>query len=398
MNFYPKTARQTNFVNLARTLAGQIAPRAAQHDRAGSFAFENYADLRAAGLPSLPVPTDLGGLGAGLLESLMTVEELAKGDGSTALNLTMHMQVIGQAAEARMWPEHLFAEVCTAAVQHGALINVAATEPELGSPSRGGKPSTTAQPLYDDASNTPVVWLLNGRKSYASMCPTLDYIIIPAVLKDGSDDVARFLVRVADHRADDLSIVETWDALGMRSTGSHDLILNNVRVADSAIIARGDEPQSNKGSPVNAWFMLLVSATYLGVAEAALTTAAEYARTRVPTALGKPIAEVEGIQRQLGQASLLIHQAQLALYATAEMWDRRPEQRSNLGASVAVAKVTATNNAIAAVDHCMRAAGGASMSKSLPLERYYRDVRGGLLHPINDDAAYIMLGKLAVAR
>jgi alkylation response protein AidB-like acyl-CoA dehydrogenase len=143
--------------------------------------------------------------------------------------------------------------------------------------------------------------------------------------------------------------------------------------------------------------MLTISAVYVGVAVAALKTAACYARERVPTALGKPIAELESIQRQLGQAELKLQQARMILYHNAELWDRHPECRAELGMSVAVAKVTATNAAIDAVDHCMRVAGGASMTRNLPLERYYRDVRGGLTHPVNDDQALIMLGRHALS-
>jgi alkylation response protein AidB-like acyl-CoA dehydrogenase len=139
-----------------------------------------------------------------------------------------------------------------------------------------------------------------------------------------------------------------------------------------------------------------VSAVYLGIAQAALDVAARYARERVPTALGKPIAEVESIQRRLGQAAFAIAQARLTLYQVADLWARYPEQRADtLGALVGVAKVTVTNNAIEAVDHAMRVAGGASMGKALPLERYYRDVRAGLNHPINDDLLFVQLGKAA---
>ena len=142
--------------------------------------------------------------------------------------------------------------------------------------------------------------------------------------------------------------------------------------------------------------MLTISAVYTGVATAALRAAARYAHERIPTALGRPIATLESIQRHLGQAELLIHQAELHLFHAAELWATHPAQRMQLGPLVAAAKVTATNNAIAAVDHCMRVAGGLGMTHQLPLERYYRDVRGGLNHPIGDDEALLWFGRLAL--
>lgn len=383
--FYPYTERQSRFIDLAGELADRFAARAAEQDRTGCFPHENFADIRSAGLPALVVPEAQGGWGASLLETVMTLERLAQGDGSTALSLTMHMQTLGAAAESGAWPPALYDRLAVDAVARGALVNACATEPELGSPSRGGKPKTTARPAAD----APGVWVIDGRKSFASMAPALDYFIIPATLQDGSEDVARFVVP----RSEQIQIVETWDALGMRTTGSHDIVLTGVRVAAEQILARA----SQGGGGANAWFPLVVSAVYVGVALAAQQTAARYAQERIPTALGRPIATLEHVQRHLGQAELLLTQARLLLYQTAELWTHHPTQREALWPTVVAAKVTATNNAIAAVDHAMRVAGGASMTRALPLERYYRDVRGGLSHPVGDDEAYLLFGRQTLA-
>ncbi len=390
---YPQTERQARFIKLAQELAAKFSRRAAEQDRTGAFPFENFEDIRASHLPSLVVPEEFGGWGANLLETVLTMEALAIGDGSTALSITMHMQTLGSVAENRHWPEALFAEICRAAVTRGALVNAIATEPELGSPSRGGKPQTTARPLYHNGAQ-PSGWVVNGRKNFATMSPALDFMIVMAALEDGSDQTAHFVVSPGDG----VEIIETWDAMGMRSTGSHDIMLTDVQVPAHYMIPPSRPAHTNgvRAPKANPWFPLTISAVYVGVAEAALQAASRYACQRVPTALGKPIAELEGIQRRLGQANLLLHQARVHLYHTAELWDRFPDRRAELGPDIVVAKYTATNNAVAAVDHCMRVAGGASMSKSLPLERYYRDVRGGLSHPMNDDQALVLLGKLAI--
>ena len=222
------------------------------------------------------------------------------------------------------------------------------------------------------------------------MAPVLDYFIIPATLQDGSEDVARFVVP----KGDGIEILETWDAMGMRTTGSHDLILRAVNAPAENMIARARQAT---GGAANAWFVLIVSAVYVGVAQAALAAAVRYAQQRVPTALGRPIATLESIQRHLGQAELLITQARLFLYQTATLWQQCPDRRSELSSLLMAAKVTATNHAVAAVDHCMRAAGGASLTHALPLERYYRDVRAGLSHPLSDDETFLLLGRQALA-
>ena len=399
---YPLTERQARFMGLAQELAAVFSQRAAKHDHDGSFPFENFDDIRASGLPALVVPKEYGGWGANLLETVLTMETLAVGDGSTALSLVMHMQTLGSAAEARTWPEPLLAQICRDAVERGALVNALATEPELGSPSRGGRPKTVARPVPAQ-DGRPSGWLLNGRKTFASLSPALDYLVIFAAIEAGDEsdepslDLGNGNFVVTPGKG--VEIVETWDAMGMRATGSHDVLLKDVFVPGSHFIppaAKGSE--KGAGPRINAWFPLTVSAVYVGVAVAALQAAARFAHERIPTALGKPIAELESIQRRLGQAELLIHQARTHLYHTADLWDRCPTRRDDLAESIIVAKFTATNNAIAAVDHCMRVVGGASMSRSLPLERYYRDVRGGLSHPMNDDQALVLLGRQALAR
>jgi alkylation response protein AidB-like acyl-CoA dehydrogenase len=391
---YPNNQRQ--FIAIARSLADTFAQRAATYDRSGAFPYENFADLRAAGLAALIVPVEYGGWGATLLDSVMVIETLARGDGSTALSFTMHVQTLGDAAETGAWPQPLFERVCRAAIERGALINSLATEPELGSPSRGGRPKTTAMPIYSKEGDgkegaTPAAWRIDGRKTWASMSPVLDFMILLTALEDGSGEVGHFLLPCGSGER----IVETWDALGMRSTGSHDVFFENVFAPQECLLNRSD---AARGAPsINAWFALTVSAVYLGVAEAAVCTAARYALERVPTALGRPIAELENVQRHLGQAQFLTQQAQALLYHAAELWTHQPEQRPLLGDLVSIAKVTATNNAIQAVDHCLRVAGGAGVTKLLPLERYYRDVRAGLNHPPNDDALYVRLGKQALS-
>jgi alkylation response protein AidB-like acyl-CoA dehydrogenase len=393
--WYPLTEQQERILAIVRPLAETFSQRAAEHDRAGDFPFENFAELRAAGLPALIVPEKYGGWGGTLLDTVLAMEALAEGDGSTALSLTMHMQMLGNIEETRSWPESLLAEVCKAAVERGALLNALASEPELGSPSRGGKPKTTARPVYApgaEAGAPPIAWILEGRKNFASMSPVLDYMLILATLEDGSEQSTFFVVPPGEG----VEIVETWDAMGMRSTGSHDVALHDVYVPDCYRVP--SKPELDGAPKINAWFALTVSAIYVGVAAAALTTAARYAQERIPTALGKPIAELESIQRRLGQAELLLHQARTHLYHTADLWVRYPARRGEIGPSVTAAKYVATNNAIEIVDHCMRVIGGASMSKALPIERYYRDVRGGLSHPMNDDQALVFLGKHALNR
>jgi len=79
----------------------------------------------------------------------------------------------------------------------------------------------------------------------------------------------------------------------------------------------------------------------------------------------------------------------------ADEWDISSGHRSGFAGRVAAAKMTATNTAVRVVDLAMRVVGGASLTKHLPLERYYRDVRAGLHNPPMDDITVILAGKSA---
>jgi alkylation response protein AidB-like acyl-CoA dehydrogenase len=375
------TQSQQEIVETARSLAPTFADRAAEHDRENSFPYENYDDLRRVGYQALTVPREFGGRGAGLLETCLGQQELGAGDGATALGIGMHLGLFGRLSEDRAWPSAMWERVCRDVVQRGALVNAAATEPEMGSPSHGGMPTTTAHRVDGG-------WQITGRKTFTTLAPVLDYFVVLAAIGEG--ERGNFLV---ERGTPGLSVVETWDVLGMRATGSHDLVIDSVVVPEEArIVAPSDRPPGDGGSG-RAWAALLLSAAYLGVARAARDFTAKYAQERVPTGLGKPIAELEGVQESLGRMEIAMRGARPLLLDTAAAWDRDPAGRARLTPDIAAAKYLATNAAIQVTDIAMRTAGGPALSRTLPLERLFRDARAGLYNPPQDPATLKLLGR-----
>jgi alkylation response protein AidB-like acyl-CoA dehydrogenase len=382
---YPKTERQAEYMALADRLGAFAAERAPAHDREGSFPFESIAELRASGYPALTVPKELGGWGADPLELALAQERLARGDGSVGLGSWMHLGLIARQATSRTWPAEIFARVCREVVEEGALINAAASEPALGSPSRGGLPSTTAV-------RTPDGWLLNGRKSWASLAPALTYAVVMATVEDDGQPPRRanFLVRMT---TPGVRVEPTWDTLGMRGTGSHDVVLEDVvvpldvRLPGEEAPGVGDPRGWNVGS----------GAVYTGIAVAARDFAVEYARGRRPSGQeGASIAEYQAVQHRVAEMDMLILQSRSILYSTAEAWVERPELRDNLAWQVNASKYVATNNAIRVTDLALRVVGSAGLARGLPLERYFRDARAGLGNPPMDDIALTLIGKAAL--
>jgi alkylation response protein AidB-like acyl-CoA dehydrogenase len=388
------TPRQRRIVELADALAERFAARADAHDRASSFPFENYAEMHERGYLRLIVPREYGGEGADLFEIVLAQEHLARGDGATALAVDMTFHLIGQLTESRFWPEPIFATVCRSIAEHGALINSAASEPEMGSPSRGGLPAATATP-------TTGGWLINGHKIFVSMAPALHYFITTVALPPQPDaPEGRRGSAIVRAGTPGLRLEDTWsDALSLRSSGNYDVLLENVFVPDEWLVDRqpaGAPPPTDPPRHL-AWSALSLAAVYLGIGEAARDTICRYARERVPSALGRPIATLPAIQRRIGEMQTTLMSARTILYQAAQAWVERPDQRSDMAPQLAMAKYLCTNAAITASDHALRIAGGFGLTRKLPLERYYRDARAGLTHPPQDDVALEMVGRAALA-
>lgn len=383
---FVRTGRQERFLALAELLAVRLARDGSRHDRDNTFPYEHYDMLRSAGYHVLTVPERLGGLGATLTETITAQEKLAAGEPATALSIGWHLCVIGKQAEARTWPEDVFERICREAVEHGALINSAASERETGSPSRGGRPFTTA-------GRTRSGWVLNGRKSFLSMAPVLRYAVVSAGI-EGEEGGGWFLVPMD---LPGIRILDTWDSLGMRATGSHDVEFRDVHLPPEALVepfGPGQTCQVNAGG--GAGWGLIIPSIYLGIAQAARDFILDYALTRKVSTLPGTIAEVPRIRALLGEIDHDLLAARSLLYTLAERWDGEPEQRDRLVPLLGAGKMIATNHAIRIVDRAMRIAGIAGLSRSLPLERFYRDVRAGLSNPPMDDAALAALADAAL--
>lgn len=387
------TGRQRRIVALADELAVRFAARADRYDREGSFPFANLADLRDSGYLRLVVPPQYGGEGADLFEMTLAQERLARGCGATAMAVDMTIHLIGRLAEAPSWPAPMFEMVCRSVVDEGALINSAATEAELGSPSRGGMPATRAVPVDGG-------WRLTGRKLFVSMAPALRWFLVSATLPPDDQApqgaIGSFLVEAG---SPGIRLEDSWsDSLSLRASASYDLILNDVFVPAERLVERASADAAPRPGPPTqmAWFALTLSAVYLGIGQAACDTVCAYARERIPTALGRPIATLPDIQRRVGAMQTALNAARSVLYQTAHAWVARPTGRSAMAAQIAMAKHLCTNAACDATDQALRIAGGFALTRSLPLERYFRDARAGLTHPPNDDAALELIGRQAL--
>lgn len=342
-------------------------------ESAGDVTPEAGAALRASGYTRLTLPRGAGGLGASLEQYAEAQRRLGQAGAALALVLAMHTHVVGAAFQGRTLPGPMLDELAGASVE-GRLVNALASEPELGSPSRGGLPRTAAVPDGDG-------WRVTGRKTWATGARELGLAVVSAATPAG--EVVRLLVPLD---APGVAVEPTWvGALALRGSGSHDVTFDGVWVPAEHVA-----PPTPAHPASSAWFWTALAATYLGVGDAALETLTAYARERVPTALGAPIATLPRVQEAVGRMAADLTASRALLGEAARAWDAAPgpEAVPLLGA----AKVHATNAAVAATDLAVRTAGGAALLPALGLERLLRDARAGLTHPPADEVGYGGLG------
>jgi alkylation response protein AidB-like acyl-CoA dehydrogenase len=376
--------RDPDHIERALMLAPRFAARAALHDREASFPFENFEELSEAGLLALTVPAALGGGGAGAREAARTLGIFAKADPSTALVLSMHYIQHLVMARSQRWPVRLARKLAKETVEGVALINALRVEPDLGSPARGGLPATIAR-------RTETGWRLTGRKIYSTGAPILKWYAVWAKTDEPEIRVGLFLVPAG---LPGTRIEETWDHLGLRASGSHDVIFEDVAFPlDYEIDVRKPEEWATPDFTQGILSAILVSSIYDGVARAARDWLIQFLKERAPANLGAPLASLPRAQEILGaiEARLAVNARLIDSFA-GDFDDGVLLDATETSAI----KMTVTNNAVAAVEDALSLSSNHGLTRANPLERHYRDVLCGRVHTPQDDATRVTLGRLAL--
>ncbi|WP_407117985.1 acyl-CoA dehydrogenase family protein [Bradyrhizobium sp. LMG 9283] len=377
------THSEPGYIALAETLAAGFAARAAEHDRTGSFPFENFRELFEAGLLSLTVPAAHGGGGAGARYAARVLG-IIKADPSTALVLSMHYINHLVMARSQTWPARLSRKLARESVEGLALVNALRVESELGSPARGGLPATIAR-------RTETGWRLSGHKIYSTGSPILKWYLVWARTDEAEPRVGQFLVPAG---LPGTRIVETWDHHGLRASGSHDVIFDDVVIPLDAEVDLRKPADWHAPEVTQATIhTVFVAAIYDGVARAARDWLVTFLKQRVPASLGAPLATLARAQEILGAI-----EARLAVNARLiETFARDFDDGVQLSAGESnVIKLTVTNNAAAVVEDALSLTGNHGLSRNNPLERHYRDVLCGRVHTPQDDSTRLALGRAAL--
>lgn len=360
--------------DLADRVGRAAAPFDAEHDRDATFVHEAYAEMARLGYLRLAVPVELGGLGATWRQVVLAEHRLGAWSGSAALAAAMHQYLV----LVQKWRWRRGAPGADTALRRVA-------DEGLVLATSGGSdwvsPTTTAE-------ETDGGYLFTGRKAFCSQAPVAGVLSTSAVLGEPGPD-AVVLHAGVPMSSPGVRIVETWDTLGMRGTASHDVVLERVFVPTDRILGR--RPYGVLAGPLLVaaiHFAPVAGAAYLGVARGACAEA-----TRVAASRGRGAAAT----RAIGEMSARLRVALWALTsAVDEIGDDPPADDATL-AMVMTAKRHALLEACAVVDTALEVAGGPAFFRTSPLERAYRDVRGGPFHPLTPELTLDLVGRRALA-
>ena len=395
---HARTESGRRLVSLAEGLSSDFAARAAEHDRDGSYPFEDVEALRASGYLAAPVPQELGGMGVESVHDLLVAAgRLSRGQPSVAIGANMHW--IPLVNMAHLWRvatirgddrrAAAYARSMERVVRDGAVIAAAISEPGQDLT----RPATTARRDGDG-------WTVSGRKVFCTMSPAASLLYAAVTFDDG--DGERYGYAQIPAQAPGVVVHDDWDALGMRASGSHSVSFEDVRLPASALgggfpVGRADEYMTR--NLVAGGFHAAASA---GIAEEAHRSAIDGLARRVAASGASPrtqilaaesAIELSAIRAVLQRAGALIDEHHLSRTAARDEGDGL----AALFAEVQAGKTFINEAAVRVVDRALALSGGAGYMAAHPLSRAYRDVRAGaFMHPLGANRAYELIGEVAL--
>jgi alkylation response protein AidB-like acyl-CoA dehydrogenase len=367
-------AQAVDLPALMHELGPRFAARAADYDAGDAFAAENFDELRAHGVFAVAVPRELGGGGASYAELCAMLRVLGCYCGSTALTLSMHTHTVATAVwRWRRDPQPLEGLLRRVAAERLLLVGSGASD--------WLTPSGRAERVAGG-------FRVNAKKIFASGSPSGDLLLTQAVYDDpGAGPTAlHFSIPLGRGGAE---VQDTWRVLGMRATGSHDVVIKDAFVPDAAVSLR---------RPAGKWIPLfhlyaciiplpLIYAVYLGIAEAARDKALAAARPR---------ADDPGLVNLVGEMENDLASARMAQRDMVEAASACEQPAPEVTSRILIARTLVGRSAIRVVEKAMEVAGGASFFRAAGLERLFRDVQGARFHRPQERAQLRFSGRLAL--
>jgi len=346
----------------AATLAeAQIAPLAAEVDAEGRWPAHSMQALAEAGLLGLQVPTELGGLGQGLLGLCVLTETIARACPSSALCYGMHCVATAViAAKATDYQrEHYLREIA-----QGRHITTLALS-EHGTGAHFYLPETQLDADGED-------FIVDGIKQFVTNGGHADSYVVSTVAAGA--EAGDFSCLIVDSNSAGMQWLDGWSGFGMRGNSSRPLQLDRVRVPARNLLGEPGDQVWYVFEVVAPFFLMAMAGTYLGVAQAALDEAGLHLRSRRYSHSGESLSDVESLQIRYGELWTEVVKTRALVREAARRGDgAHPEALP----FILACKADAAETAVRLANEAMTMCGGAAYRENSRVARLLRDARAG---------------------
>lgn len=373
---------------LTDAMLARFDERAPVYDRENRFFDEDFDELRRSGYLLAAVPEEFGGAGLSLPQVAALQRRLAYHAPATAVAVNMHLYWTGVAADlARMDDDSMVWLLRAAAAGHVFAA---------GHGERGNDVPMLASTSV--AERVDGGWKISGHKIFGSLSPVWTFLGVHAM--DTSDPEAPKVVHAFIPRdAAGLRIEETWDAMGMRATTSHDTILEDVFVADEHVPLVCPAGFAGAGPfhlSVFAWVLMGFGAVYLGIADRAYDMTIADVHRRSSISMEGSLAHHPLVQSKVADMRMQLESATALLERTCVDWSSGVDHGGDWPIKLVATKYLVVGQAWQVVDTAMDLSGGAGVFRGRRMEQLFRDARFGRVHPGNELYTHETVGKLSL--
>jgi alkylation response protein AidB-like acyl-CoA dehydrogenase len=380
----------------------EIGPK---YDAENTFAYPSIEAFKKSGLGALPVPKAYGGLGGDLLATSKVVTELSKGDSAITLAYNMHYIMVGitmglmSETQKKQW---------LGRVADGDIMFGPFSEQRAGF---SGLADMKAVPQDGGG------WKLYGKKTWGTLCEAADIITTNATITDADGNLPEdFQERVnaesffigdfavdENGQGDGISIVKTWDALGMHATGTQTIVFDGYFVPEDGFICEW----RSGAFGVLEWASLMFASIYLGMQNRILEESrATLSKKTLGAVFGAVVAEdvkvasVGHIIDGVGDMASRNELSRRVLYRTCTEVSEGYDDNWPLELRfpyIGLAKTFIAENVMHMSKHAMSLVGGSSFRKGTIFERLYRDSAASMFQPLNSDQSRTYIGEQLLA-
>ena len=337
-----------------------VEPGAGERDREGRFDRDVWDACGEVGLTGICISEEHGGGGAGAVDTGIALEALAYGGKDAGLGLSMgaHLVIGAKPIDLLGTPEQKATYLPKLA--SGEWIGAwGITEPDHGSDTSG----ITSRAVRDGNE-----WVLNGTKTFITNGPVCDVftVICRTREEDGAKGMTGFILPID---TPGLTVGKVLDKSGNRSSPTSEMVMEDVRVGDDAVLGTPGTAQWSIGFECFSWERTVMLGSAIGGMERGLDDTIAYAKQR--EAFGKPIAHFQAIQHKFADMKINLESSRLMLRYGAWLKDQGRDHMIEASMAKAYIAKCALENA----DNAIQVHGGWGYIKDYPVERAWRDAK-----------------------